>query len=245
MVMRGVLTYHGIDQSGSVISVTPAAFRAHVAWLVAGPVPVVPLAQLLALPDDASAVALTFDDALASVTTEAAPVLAAHGLPATVFVVSRHVGGDNQWNGSGDPGVPAQQLLGWDALGRLREQGFAIGAHTRHHRHLTRCGPDELSEELGGSAKDIAAALGERPTAFAYPYGDVDDRVARVAAEQFAISCTTQFQPVTQATRRELVPRLDAWYFRNDSRLRHWGSPRFRRSIAVRHVMRRVRRAWS
>jgi peptidoglycan/xylan/chitin deacetylase (PgdA/CDA1 family) len=244
MAMRGVLMYHAIDHSGSIISVTPAAFRAHVEWLAAGPVPVVPLAKLLALPDGASAVALTFDDALATVASEAAPVLAAHGLPATVFVVSRRVGGDNQWNGRGDASVPIQPILGWDALGKLREEGFAIGAHTRHHRHLTRCSPDELSEELGGSAEDIAAALGERPTAFAYPYGDVNERVARAAAEQFAIACTTRFQPVTQATRRDLVPRLDAWYFRDGDRLRRWGTRRCRRSISVRHALRRVRRAW-
>ncbi|MGH7592251.1 MAG: polysaccharide deacetylase family protein [Gemmatimonadales bacterium] len=244
MPMRGVLTYHSIDRTGSVISVTPAAFRAHVEWLAAGDVPVVSLSRLLELPDDASALALTFDDGLTSVMTEAAPLLAAHGLPATVFVVSRHVGGDNQWNGIGDPGVPIQPVLGWEALGRLRDQGFTIGAHTRHHRHLTHCSHDELAEELGGSSDDIATALGDRPTVFAYPYGAVDERVAHAAAAQFAIACTTDFQPVRTAGRRDLVPRLDAWYFHDVGRLRRWGTPRLCRAIAARHIMRRVRRAW-
>lgn len=242
--MRAILTYHGVDTTGSPISVTPDAFRAHVAWLASGSLRVVALTELLALPDDVDAVALTFDDALASIMTEAAPLLAAHALPATVFVVSRHVGGDNQWNGAGDPGVPIQPVLGWDALGRLRDQGFTIGAHTRHHRHLTHCSHGELADELGGARDDIARALGERPITFAYPYGAVDERVAHAAAGQFAIACTTAFQPIRTTTRRDLVPRLDAWYFKDASGLQRWGTPQFRRSLAVRHSLRRVQRAW-
>ncbi len=240
--MRAILTYHSIDRSGSVISVTPATFRAHVEWMAERNVRVVSLPELLALPDEVNAVALTFDDALASVAVEAAPLLAAHGFPATVFVVSRHVGGNNRWNGAGDPGIPEQPVLGWDALGRLREQGFSIGAHTRRHRPLPECGDAELADELAGAAEDIAKALGERPATFAYPYGAVDPRVARAAAEQFAIACTTAFRPVTGATPRAMVPRLDAWYFHDASRLRRWGTSRFRRAIALRDALRRTRR---
>jgi peptidoglycan/xylan/chitin deacetylase (PgdA/CDA1 family) len=242
--MRAILTYHSIDRSGSVISITPEAFRAHVEWLAGGTMRVVSLAELLTLADDVDAVALSFDDALASVATEAAPLLAAHAFPATVFVPTRHVGGDNRWNGAIDPGIPVQAVLGWDALARLRAQGLAIGGHTRHHRHLHLCDAAELTDELVGSADDIAASLGERPTAFAYPYGDVDARVARAAATYYAICCTTAFQPVRTIDRPEMLPRLDAWYFRDASRLARWGTTGFRRSVAVRHGLRRLRRTF-
>jgi peptidoglycan/xylan/chitin deacetylase (PgdA/CDA1 family) len=239
--MRAILTYHSIDHAGSIISVTPQTFRAHVEWLVTGQVRVVPLTELLALDDDVDAVALTFDDALASVATEVAPLLAKHGLCATVFVATRHVGGDNRWNGAADRGVPVQSVLDWDTLAHLRMQGFTIGGHTRHHRHLRHCDDAELSDELAGCADDIAVRLGERPTTFAYPYGDVDARVARAARDQFAVCCTTAFRLVQPGERPEMMPRLDAWYFRDGSRLRHWGTPAFRRYVAGRHALRRLR----
>ena len=34
--MRGILTYHSVDPSGSPISIDEKAFRAHVAWLASG-----------------------------------------------------------------------------------------------------------------------------------------------------------------------------------------------------------------
>jgi peptidoglycan/xylan/chitin deacetylase (PgdA/CDA1 family) len=240
--MRAILTYHSIDHTGSPISVSPDGFRAHVEWLATGAVRVVSLTELLALADPVDAVALTFDDALASVGSEAAPLLAAHHFPAAVFVVSRHVGGDNRWNGGADFGIPVQAVLDWDALERLRTQGFTIGAHTRHHRHLRHCDHAELIDELSGCADDLAAKLGERPATFAYPYGDVDARVARAAGEQFSVCCTTEFQPVLAGTAHNVVPRLDAWYFQDASRLKRWGTPAFQRSVSMRHGLRRIRR---
>ena len=240
--MRAILTYHSIDRSGSIISVTPDAFRSHIEWLAKGNVLVVGLTELLALSDDVNAVALTFDDGLVSVASEAAPLLAAHAFPATVFVVSEHVGLDNRWNGGADPAIPVQKVLGWDALGQLRSQGFTIGAHTRRHRHLQHCSNDEVADEMGGSADDIAAALGDRPATFAYPYGTFSPRVARIAAEHYDLSCTTEFQPVHADTPREKVPRLDAWYYQNAKMLRHWGDPIFALSVTMGHALRRARR---
>jgi hypothetical protein len=72
----------------------------------------------------------------------------------------------------------------------------------------------------------------------------VDARVARAAAQQFAVCCSTEFRPVRASDRHDLIPRLDAWYFRDVERLRAWGGRSFRQSIAVRQVLRRVRRVF-
>ena len=242
MPMRGVLTYHSIDRSGSAISVTPEEFRQQIEWLASGEISVVTLPELIALPDNANAVAITFDDALESVATEAAPVLAAHGLPATVFVVSGHVGGDNRWGGRADPRIPVQRVLNWAALARLQDQGFSIGAHSRSHRNLAECSAAEAADEIFGSGEDITTALGERPEAFAYPYGAFSPAVAQVVGDAFEIGCTTEFQLLHQGTARALIPRLDAWYFRDPARLERWGSRSFARWVAVRHALRRLRR---
>ena len=241
--MRAILTYHAIDTSGSVISITPEVFQSHVRWLAGESVVVVGIAELLALPEEVNAVAITFDDALECVATEAAPLLAEHQLPATVFVVTDHIGGDNRWAGVTDPGIPVQPVLDWDTLGRLGETGWTIGSHTRRHPHLTRCSDTELHDELTESAAIIRERLGTRPTDFAYPYGDCDPRVTAAAAQHYAHSCTTHHLPIGADTAPQLIPRLDAWYFQHPEPFRGWGTRRFRRLIAWRHALRQVRRA--
>ncbi|MEO5800912.1 MAG: polysaccharide deacetylase family protein, partial [Gemmatimonadales bacterium] len=211
-------------------------------WFAQGQVKVVTIPELLALPEECDAVALTFDDALASVATEAAPRLAAHGFPATVFVATDHVGRDNCWGGKADATVPTAAILGWEALATLAHNGWSVGSHSRTHPHLTQCSDAELADEIIGSAEAITSHLGTRPTTFAYPFGDTDARVAAATAAVYREACTTEYLPLDVDSTTTLLPRLDAWYFRGSAPFRDWGSRRFRRGLAWRHALRRVRR---
>lgn len=241
--MRAILTYHAVDPAPSPISLDEAAFRRHVAWLASGAVRVCSLAELLVQPPDADAVALTFDDGLVSFAARAWPILRDRGLPATVFVVSDHVGGTNAWEGHASPGIPTLPLMDWDTLGRLAEAGVALGSHTRRHRDLRRVSVGELDEELAGSAERIAKETGHRPSTFAYPYGLVDATVAAAAARLYTRACTTVFRPLTERDDPHRLPRLDTYYFRAPGRLEQWGSRGFRRYLRVRAAARAVRRA--
>jgi peptidoglycan/xylan/chitin deacetylase (PgdA/CDA1 family) len=240
--VKAILTYHSIDPSGSPISVDADAFRAHVRWLAAGAVQVVTIPELMRLPHDADAVALTFDDAFANFASEAAPRLADHGLPATLFVVTDHVGGTNAWGGVESRGIPTLPLLGWDALGRLAERGVTLGAHTRTHPHLTTLGAAARRDEIEGSAARLERETGVRPTTFAYPYGDADEAVAADAAASCAWAVTTEMRALGSAERPHLLPRLDMFYLRAPGRLESWGTPRFRRRLWLRARARGVRR---
>lgn len=240
--MRAILTWHAIDRTGSAISVTPEQFRQQVDSLARARIPVVNIAELRATPADRNAVALTFDDALDSVASEGAPVLAEHGFTATVFAVSDHVGKDNRWQGVGDAGVPLSAVLDWEALGRLRDRGWTIGSHSRHHPHLTQCSDAQLGDELAGAAEMIGSALGERPTVFAYPYGSCDARVIQTTARHYEAACTTRHLPVDNARSALELPRLDAWYFTRPDPFAGWGSARFTLGIQVRDALRRIRR---
>lgn len=238
--MRAILTWHSIDATDSPISIAPAVFRRQMEWLRSGRVRVVGVEELLRLPADADAVALTFDDGFANFATEAAPLLLRDGLPSTVFVVTDHVGKDSRWSGSND-GVPVMPLMDWDTLGRLRAQGISIGAHTRTHPRLTTSGTD-LDSELRGSADILERHLGERPTGLAYPYGAVDRRVLAAAAE-FRWACTTEFRTVDGPWTSHGLPRLDAWYLRDKRLLDSWGTARFRAWIWARRQGRAARTA--
>ncbi len=243
--MRAILTWHSLDPSGSPISLTPDEFRGQLAWLAAEGVRVVSLEELLGMTDDAAAVALTFDDGFVNFATEAAPILRQRGLPVTLFIVSGHVGGDNRWRGRGDPGMPVLPLLDWEALGRLRDAGVSLGAHTLTHPRLSRCGAAQLQAELALSAEEIHRRLGERPRGFAYPYGDLDSAVAEAAASTYRWACTTEFRALSSRDAPNRLPRMDARYFRDSARLGSWGSARLRGWLWSRRQVRSVRAALS
>lgn len=241
--MRAILTYHSIDASGSAISVHPDAFARQIDWLARERVRVVTLDELVTLPATATAVALTFDDALANIRTVAAPRLAAQGWPATVFVPTRHVGRDNQWQAQGQHRVPPLPLLDWGALGRLTEAGWTIGAHTRHHARLPTCTDGELQDELGGAAEDIVLHLGTAPRWLAYPFGDLDARVRDAAARWFHGACTTELRTLGGGDDLLALPRLDAYYLTPQVCRWAWGGGTLRHYLTMRRVLRHTR-AW-
>lgn len=240
--MRAILTYHSIDRSGSPISVSPETFARHVRWLASGHVRVVPLHEIVRADDDA--VAITFDDGYTSVATEAAPLLAAHGLPATVFVVSACAGRTNVWDET-TPGVPAFPLLDWGGLARLATAGFAFGAHTRTHPHLDRLDGAALADEIVGGAADLERWLGIRPATFAYPYGATSRAAARLAREHFTCAVTTELRPLGSADDPALLPRLDCYYYRDPAQLERWGTLAFGARLRMRAAARWAVARWA
>ncbi len=239
--MRAILMYHSIDASGSPVSLDAATFERHVAWLASGRAKVVPLCEIAAIPRDEDAVAVTFDDAFESFAEQAWPRLAEHGLHATVFVVSEHVGGTNLWGGKPSPGIPVLPLLGWDELGRLAEAGVELGAHGCTHRDLAVADRKSIEEELVGSRESIERATGVRASSFAYPFGRHGPWAQAAARRHFERACTTELAVLGSEPDEHLLPRLDAHYFRSEGGLEAWGSARFRVHLAARAGARRIR----
>lgn len=240
--MRAILTYHSIDDSGSPISVAPAEFQRHVEFLVSGKVRVVPLAQIQATRDE-HAVAITFDDGLANFASEAWPRLREHALPATLFVVSGHVGRDNAWQGLRDSRVPHLQLLDWDSLGRLATEGLDLGGHSRTHPHLEQVPEPQLADEIEGCAQDLVRWTGRRPESFCYPFGTFGPLAEQRVAAAYRRACTTVLGALSGDEPAHLLPRLDAYYLRGRGRLEAWGSLRFAARIRVLRAARALRGA--
>jgi peptidoglycan/xylan/chitin deacetylase (PgdA/CDA1 family) len=240
--MRAILTYHSIDESGSVISVSESVFRGHVNWLARGGVRVVSLDTLMRLPADENAVALTFDDGFVTFGDIAAPLLAEHGMPSTLFVVSDAVGKTNRWPGRADRGVPELPLLNWASLGRLGSQGVQVGSHTRTHASVARLAAAQLRDEILGCDERIRSELGFTPAAFAYPYGALSDAAVGLVAARYAWGCTTDMRSVRKDEARALLPRIDMFYFREAGQLERWGTARFHYHLRFRAGARLVRR---
>jgi peptidoglycan/xylan/chitin deacetylase (PgdA/CDA1 family) len=146
---------------------------------------------------------VTFDDAFASVAKLAYPILASLGLPATVFAPSAFIsaGQPLRWAGIdhwlATPSAHELEAMSWEQLGRLIEEGWEVGSHTRTHPHLTELDEESLRGELQQSREEIEGRLGLRCNTIAYPYGDVDARVADAGRAAGYVAGAALSRPLT------------------------------------------------
>jgi peptidoglycan/xylan/chitin deacetylase (PgdA/CDA1 family) len=237
--------YHSLDDSGSVTSVAPQVFEAQMAGLAESQYRVMSLRDALAERDetgdwpDRSAV-LTFDDGYANVHAHALPVLQRYGFGATVFVVTGHVGGQNDWSPP-DRRLGVRRMLSWRQAGDLADHGVEIGAHTLSHADLPSLDPEALEREIAGSAQEIGAQLGEPARTFAYPFGSISDQAVSVVERTFLAACTTVHRRASGEP-RALLPRVEMYYFRTRQDLRPLVSGKLDRALALRRWARNVRR---
>lgn len=240
--MRAILTWHSLDDSGSPISVAPSHFRRQLDWIADAGLRVVPVTELLALPDEAQAVALTFDDGISNFATEAAPALRERLWPVSLFVVTDRVGTDNRWQGQ-SPGIPTLPLLDWDALAVLARGGVAMENHTRTHPHLDGISDDAVATEIDGAADALRTHLARAPEGIAYPYGACGPATHAAARRRHRWGLTTEFRALSAGDDPLALPRLDAWYFTRRAHFSSWGQARFRAWTWARRSARAARGA--
>lgn len=236
--MKAILTYHSIDSTGSVISVSPETFARHVRWMTSGAVTVVTLAELLRLPPDRDAVALTFDDAYTNFASEAWPRLSAHGLPATLYVPTGFAGKANTWAELPGGSMPRLPILDWPALGRLREAGVTLGAHTRTHPDLRSLEASALQDEIEGAFDDLRRETGQARETFSYPYGFQNEAAVSVVKRACGNAVTTELRPLRDRDDAHLLPRLDTFYLHGPGGLEHYGGWAFRQYLGMRSRVR-------
>jgi peptidoglycan/xylan/chitin deacetylase (PgdA/CDA1 family) len=84
------------------------------------------------------------------------------------------------------------QVLNWDQLRELRDEGVAIGAHTRTHPALTQLSSADAGAEIEGSQTDLCRELGSTVPIFSFPFGDHNDAVVKLVADagfELAVTC--------------------------------------------------------
>jgi peptidoglycan/xylan/chitin deacetylase (PgdA/CDA1 family) len=182
-----VLCYHAVQADWPApIAVHPKAFAAHCSWFArhrrVAPLDVVTRSWDPWGRRSSRLVALTFDDGFASTYEHAWPLLARHGLPATMFLVAGTLGPEGRtvdWLDRPPSQPPA--ILDRDQILEMRDGGISFGSHGYLHEDLTKLSDAECLGDLRRSREALEDLL-SRPVPFlAYPRGRHDERVRRAA----------------------------------------------------------------
>ena len=180
-----ILMYHNVSNDTSPLtSVSPDVFKKHMEYLADNDFSVWPLSKVLkylesaqSLPD--RTVVITFDDAYASVYTQAFPILKAKGWPFTVFVTTQYISDANK------------NFMSWEQLREVQQSGAEIGNHSNTHAHLIRKHKDETQKQWKHRIIDEiiqAQSILEQRVAtpikvFAYPYGEYSKSLKEIIRE--------------------------------------------------------------
>jgi peptidoglycan/xylan/chitin deacetylase (PgdA/CDA1 family) len=137
-------------------------------------------------------VLITLDDGYRNIYTKASPIIERLGMKATAYVITERFSGR-------DP-----SFLDWEHLPRLERRGVEIGSHTISHRALTTLSNSDARRELVVSRRILERKLGHRVPWLAYPIGDHDARIVRIARQAGYLLATTTIWGARQSASRPL-----------------------------------------
>ncbi|GIU38772.1 polysaccharide deacetylase family protein [Shewanella schlegeliana] len=174
-----ILQYHHVsDSTPAITSVTPAQFKEQMQYLAENNFNVVPLSTVVesikakkALP--AKTIAITFDDGYRSIANTAHPILKQYKFPYTLFV-------------SVEPILKEYgEMMSWQQLITLSEEGAEIANHSWGHEHLIRKLTGEtdaqwlarIESNILRTENEIAKATGQNLKMLAYPYGEYNQQI--------------------------------------------------------------------
>ncbi len=240
-----ILTYHSIDNSGSVISTSPEKFRSQMQYLSDSSYNVISLNEIATCIREnrsfpARSVVITFDDGFKNNYEIAYPILKEYGFSATIFLVTGYCGKNNQWLGQ-PPEIPELEIMGWDEIVEMSRDGIDFGAHTVNHPNLLELTQEQAEDEMIDSKKEIEARLGKNIMCFAYPYGGKINRFSKILSDEFQCAVTTEMKVADLGSDVYLLPRIDMYYFSRNSFFSWIGSSRFNCYIKIRDLLRSLR----
>jgi len=194
-----IFAYHTIDESQSIISTSPIAFRRHLEFLRDNGYQTTTLSGLSKDNDSSNNknIVITFDDAYSSIYTNAFPLLEEFGMTAVIFPVNAYVGGEASWiardkeqiltnlmpklnMSKAERQLEEQRLqalgslplMAWDKISEMSQYGFDFQSHSYSHPFFSAVSISQICKELSRSKEDLEEKLGKKVEWFCYPYGD-------------------------------------------------------------------------
>ena len=204
-----VLTYHSIDESGSLLSIAPAALRRQLAALRDENWRSLSISEYLARVNggvrEPRTLLITFDDGYRNFAEHGLPLLKEFGFTATLFVPVDFIGKPPLWLQRDEAltrpllqqvrlspeerrrlefstsALMREPLMDWSELRELINAGCDIQSHGFGHYFLTELPAVRLADDLVRSRETLEERLGLPVRAIAYPYGASNSTVAAAA----------------------------------------------------------------
>ena len=205
-----VFMYHRFGETGlPSTNVTLAQFSAHLEFLASHGYQVWPLPRIAdhlknhkPIPD--RVVALTVDDAYASVYDQAYPLIKARQWPLTVFVSTDAI--DHHLRG----------YMTWDQMRDMRDHNVTFANHSSTHSHLierqgketTAAWQQRVSADITHAQQRLEQELGPTPGLFAYPYGEYTPVLKQLLAELGYQAFGQQSGAIGPGSDLRLLPRF-------------------------------------
>lgn len=159
-----ILCYHSVGTPAwGVNDVPPALFRRHIELALEAGYTFAPARSIANGTAPSRSLAITFDDGLTTVATQAAPILRDYAIPWSLYVVSDWASGQHRFESGA--------ILGWHELEAVAAAGASIGSHSVTHPNFGRLDSQRLPHELSESREEIRRALGITVDEFAIPFG--------------------------------------------------------------------------
>lgn len=143
---------------------------------------------------DTPVVLFQFDDGSVTDFTQAAPILEAHGYPATTFVNPDSVG--------------SRDALDLEQLGELRADGWTVGSHAYSHDSLSSLEPAAQEARIrGGKQWLVDHGFETGAEYFAYPFSDYDAATLELVDEYHRLGFAAGWPTTGRVPNRLLAPR--------------------------------------
>lgn len=171
-----ILLYHDIRDDNFDLSAVEPRFRPYILkesdfisqieWLRDRGYNAVGLQELANQLDDQT-VCIVFDDGWVSNYQVAHSILCLNGIKASFFVTVENVG--------------KPDMMDWDEIKELQQNGMTIGSHSMTHRIPAELSDDKLNYELSESKRILEEHLNQKIEFFSSPTGFSDFRLERFA----------------------------------------------------------------
>ncbi|MBU0534185.1 MAG: polysaccharide deacetylase family protein [Candidatus Omnitrophica bacterium] len=186
-----ILFYHKISQPNpkakvSALYVTPYNFRRQMRYLKWRGYKTISLYELLNWLDGtkklpSKSIILTFDDGYEDNYTYAFPILKEFRFSATIFLITKDIGGLSGWINSEE--TIKEPLLSWDKIKEMANYGIDFQPHTHTHPSLPKLDKEKIKKELVISREIIEKQLGKKADFLCYPYGHFNSGVQQILKE--------------------------------------------------------------
>lgn len=252
-MQTSVLMYHSIDDSSSVVSISPTVFEWQMRWISDHGYQVLPLRQVVekiknGIGFPQRSISITFDDGYESVYQHAFPTLVKFGFSATIFLVSGYIGQKNNWPGQ-PTGISQLTLANWNQIREMDRHDIEFGSHTISHPRLDQIPMDDARVEIRNSKTMIEQKLGHAIDLFAFPYGKFNRMVLAEVENFYAGACSTELGLVGSRSNPFELERIEMFYLKDPLVFRSITRPLLNPYLSTRRWLRALtsnilRRQW-